>query len=593
MSRKLNKYFRRVLGIERLGQELGALKAMQLEYRERDAKGLARLEKALAELEAATGRNAEALLRLEKVAAGLGSAVNLNARTLRSVEQAVASDGEIISAREAAHSAAMRDVVVATAEIAAELAAVERKATERYTKSLSWTGDTARSLGEIRSMLSERLAGSEAAIERMQVRLKEFLGEQALRDRKQLDWTTLTGKAVSEIRNQDFARLTAKLEGFEHRLQADLRARAAYAPPSMASLPSAAQDAEGGGADAASRAFLLREPSIDPEIEGLLSLGRWIGDDLRTSMFLSQLTRPRVRELFPERKRQVRPIPLRSGLTLEADMADIFAATAAFGWIQEADDFEIFMSLVEPGSIAVDVGANFGLYALHAAHYGGSAGRVVAFEPAPETFDLLEANIARNGLAVRCRCIRAAVGSAPGKAILNVAADSVFSGLQDTGRSAIVARVETDVVTLDDSPEIVELPRVDFLKIDVEGGEADVLAGAHRLLARSPNILVMFEFSHKNLPGESRRTLFTELERLEGEGFRIHGKAAYGAELVRLGTADLEGERSENLFLCRASSPVCERLEEVAARILGKSISAEQAAALALLERQALASLPT
>ena len=41
MSRKLNKYLRRVLGIERLGQELGQLKALQLEFRERDEASLA------------------------------------------------------------------------------------------------------------------------------------------------------------------------------------------------------------------------------------------------------------------------------------------------------------------------------------------------------------------------------------------------------------------------------------------------------------------------------------------------------------------------------------------------------------------------
>jgi len=515
MSRKLNKYLRRVLGIERLGQELGQLKALQLEFRERDAATLA--------------------------------------------------------------------------GIRSELGAARKSAEDQSSHLLRWAVDTAGVLARVNRAL-ENLATSET-VGLMQARLEEFVSAQSLRERQQLDWTKLTGKAVSEIRHQDIARILAKLEGFEHRLQADIRARAVYrtGPANFAARKLAAD--KGGGDAPGERAFALAGASVDPELEGLLALARWTGDDIRTSVFLSQLTRPRLRALFPEGSRHVRAMSLRSGLTLEADMADIFAATAALGWIQEAADFEIFMSMVEPGSIAVDVGANFGLYGLHAAHYGGSTSRVFAFEPAPEAFDLLEANVARNGLAVRCRCVKAAVGAAAGKATFNIAADSVFSGLLDTGRSPIVTRIETDVIALDSLPELAELPRIDLLKIDVEGSEAEVLAGARQLLGRSPDAVVMFEFSHKNLPAENRQMLLEELERLESAGFSVYGKSAYGAELVRLRPSDLDGQLSENLFLCGAARQSRVRLEAVAARVLGKSISAPEAAALALLKREALASV--
>jgi FkbM family methyltransferase len=331
-----------------------------------------------------------------------------------------------------------------------------------------------------------------------------------------------------------------------------------------------------------SRAFGLRAPSIDPELESLLNFARWLGDDIDAAVLLSSITGPQIRQHFPAGEPATGVIACASGLDLAADMSDIFAASAAFGRMQEAEDFEAFMDMVDPGAVVIDVGANFGVYATHAALHAGAAGRVFAFEPLPAAFDLLAANIAANRLAATP--VRAAVAAEAGSARFRMAADSSFSGLRDTGRSTTLGEVEVEVVNLDGFAPLAGLA-ASLVKIDVEGGEHGVLRGARDLLGRSPDVVVMFEFSYKNLDETARAALVAELDALAGLGLELHCRS--GAGLARIAPSDLVGQRSENLFLVRPQSPAADRL----ARAIGKPQPAptpDQAAAIALLKRYAV-----
>jgi FkbM family methyltransferase len=130
---------------------------------------------------------------------------------------------------------------------------------------------------------------------------------------------------------------------------------------------------------------------------------------------------------------------------------------------------------------AVDVGAHVGNHAIYFSRVLGM--ETLAFEPNPVSFRHLEANIASNGLAGRCRARRAAVGAQPGRAHV-IAASDVNSGLS---RADPVADGEAELVTLDD-----ELPagrHIDVIKIDVEGAEFDVLRGAERTLKEQRPLL--------------------------------------------------------------------------------------------------------
>jgi FkbM family methyltransferase len=136
------------------------------------------------------------------------------------------------------------------------------------------------------------------------------------------------------------------------------------------------------------------------------------------------------------------------------------------------------------GRCILDVGANVGLHSLAWARLAP----VVALEPAPGTYARLEANVAANGFGDRIRTLRTAAGDAVGEFEFFVAADSGFSSLKDTGRKRIRERIRVPCTTLD--ALAAELPlAVGLLKIDVEGLERTVIAGAAELLRRDRPVL--------------------------------------------------------------------------------------------------------
>lgn len=130
------------------------------------------------------------------------------------------------------------------------------------------------------------------------------------------------------------------------------------------------------------------------------------------------------------------------------------------------------------GDVVVDVGANIGLVTIHAAHRVGLTGRVLAFEPNPDAADLLTESLYMNkttGLRADVTIDRAAVGATPGSATLAIPR-------RHRGRASLDARnvpdddtdtIDVPIVSLDE--RLAALPRIDLVKIDVEGAELDVL----------------------------------------------------------------------------------------------------------------------
>ena len=325
----------------------------------------------------------------------------------------------------------------------------------------------------------------------------------------------------------------------------------------------------------APRAFALADAPPDPELRALLQLGDAAAAAPGLAVALSAITTPRVRALF-----QSKPTTFRttSGLRFTVDGGDIFAATLAAGYLPENRDFETFMHLAGPGSVVIDVGANFGLYALSAAVYGRPHGWVFAFEPAPNAFALLERNIAENGMGAVVTAKQAAVAATAGRAQFHVGRDVSFSSLHRTSRLADEAEtVDVEVVTLDEA--LAHVQSIDLLKIDVEGGEGDVLRGALEVLRRSRAPIVQFEFSHKNMD-EARRAAFDEtVALLASEGFRIYRRGAPGPAPLPAPSEQFSG----NLFLAR-DGEAQQKLQRVLDRT-SKHADPRDAGALALLQR--------
>ncbi len=130
-----------------------------------------------------------------------------------------------------------------------------------------------------------------------------------------------------------------------------------------------------------------------------------------------------------------------------------------------------------PGFAFVDVGANVGAYSFYALSLIGEAGRVVTVEPNPDLARQLRYNVRVNGVADRMRVVQAAVGADRGAGALSVEARNSGEGrlVGDGERVGGAPTVAVRVVTLADVVADAGLDRIDCLKVDVEGREADVL----------------------------------------------------------------------------------------------------------------------
>jgi protein O-GlcNAc transferase len=154
------------------------------------------------------------------------------------------------------------------------------------------------------------------------------------------------------------------------------------------------------------------------------------------------------------------------------------------------DELAFVRVLLGPGEKTIDIGANYGVYALTLANAVGPSGHVWAFEPASETARLLAAGIAANAY-VNVTLEQCALSREPGSAQLALHSHSELNALVRDGAAAGAAET-VRVDTLDARMAAYGAPRVDFIKIDAEGEEAAIIAGGARFFAeRSP--LVQYE----------------------------------------------------------------------------------------------------
>lgn len=154
---------------------------------------------------------------------------------------------------------------------------------------------------------------------------------------------------------------------------------------------------------------------------------------------------------------------------------------------------------LHPGETLYDIGANIGAYSLVAAKAFGGGAHVVAFEPGPATFAALCQNIVLNDAEDAITPLSVALSDETGLAIFNLrhleagrALHSLDDG-QPPGESVTAYRQPVLAFALDDLVERFELPPPTHVKLDVDGAEERVLAGAEATLARPELRSVMVE----------------------------------------------------------------------------------------------------
>ncbi len=170
------------------------------------------------------------------------------------------------------------------------------------------------------------------------------------------------------------------------------------------------------------------------------------------------------------------------------------------------DEIGFVKQVLQPGARVIDIGANYGVYTLTMAMAVGDEGRVWAFEPAISTMQYLQDSVSLNHFK-NVTVIHAALSNRIGKAHLHLDHNSELNSLVS---GADARTEEVRITTLDHCMPDLGLGKIDFIKLDAEGEEKNILAGGRELLsAESP--LIMFELRHVNTINVGLISQFVEL----------------------------------------------------------------------------------
>ncbi len=158
----------------------------------------------------------------------------------------------------------------------------------------------------------------------------------------------------------------------------------------------------------------------------------------------------------------------------------------------EPEVTEVLRREISPGNICIDIGAHVGYYAILMARLTGEEGAVVAFEPVPENFEMLQRNIVLNSLT-NVHLESSAVTQGEGSLHLTLRSDEEFTKTASTCGYAVADRqrgIDVPTCALDGYLERTDsIP--DLLQIDVEGAELAVLMGAKATLRNArPKLLI-------------------------------------------------------------------------------------------------------
>jgi FkbM family methyltransferase len=195
-------------------------------------------------------------------------------------------------------------------------------------------------------------------------------------------------------------------------------------------------------------------------------------------------------------------------------------AVPLFAGAFEKEELAFVERFVQPGMTVLDIGAHHGLYTLLASQRVRPSGRVFSFEPSPRERKALRLNVALNF----CRNVGIqsfALGSQETNADLFVVKhfETGCNSLRPPVADSEAYPVRVRVTTLDAWLQTKGIQFIDFIKLDVEGAELEVLKGATRLLKRIPRPVILAEVQDvRTRPwGYCARDI---IEHLENNGYK-------------------------------------------------------------------------
>ncbi len=209
------------------------------------------------------------------------------------------------------------------------------------------------------------------------------------------------------------------------------------------------------------------------------------------------------------------------------------------------------LKIIKPGDICWDIGANIGFYTCLLASQVANTGAVVAFEPAALTCDYLHENVSLNQFS-NVTVVNKGLGNKAEQRYLHYSDAGLTEGTASLKYAE--GRTASESVTLDTIDNLIaELPIPDFIKIDVEGYQLEVLRGGeHCLKTRAP--LLMAELKDV---GETNRGDFSEIEAYATDlGYSLYEIGKYSLKEC----AHIFDSKRRNFFLANEDSPAFSRI---------------------------------
>jgi len=192
---------------------------------------------------------------------------------------------------------------------------------------------------------------------------------------------------------------------------------------------------------------------------------------LSYGVIISKLSKNYYRLIPLRRKLYNRPI-----IILDVQAVDVF--------------YEVFIentyekyNRIKPGDIVFDVGANIGIFSIRAASSVGLNGKVIAIEPEPKNIKVLMENIKP---FKNVKIIPKAAGSTIGEIDLSIGLHSGSHTVNNHDFNISADnKITVPIVTLDKIAKDQDIDKINFMKIDVEGWELEVLKGAVNILKKT------------------------------------------------------------------------------------------------------------
>ena len=238
------------------------------------------------------------------------------------------------------------------------------------------------------------------------------------------------------------------------------------------------------------KAALRNRPSLKPQLweDFSLALRRRLNFEISRRIEPDWLDHPRVIALSNNGFRDELP-PLRMEVVPREMMNQALFLYGTF----EISETRLIQAFLAPGMTFIDVGANIGYYTLIAARVVGPDGVVHAFEPNPAMRERLADNLRRNRLEnvhVRPEAVAQETGRVRFYQSTLEENQGISSILPGSGRQEVA---EVPSVSLDDFVASLGGRRIDLIKIDIEGAEAQLIAGGRQTLSASDAPPLIFE----------------------------------------------------------------------------------------------------